>query len=82
KILHTDGVFVQIGLMPNTKWISNKLSLNNRSEIVTDRKGCTSVHGIFAAGDCTDEPYKQIVTAYGSGANAALSAFDYLIRNV
>ncbi|EPI57948.1 alkyl hydroperoxide reductase subunit F [Gardnerella vaginalis] len=82
KILHTDGVFVQIGLMPNTKWISNKLILNNRSEIVTDRKGCTSVHGIFAAGDCTDEPYKQIVTAYGSGANAALSAFDYLIRNV
>lgn len=82
KILHTDGVFVQIGLMPNTKWISNKLSLNNRSEIVTDRKGCTSVRGIFAAGDCTDEPYKQIVTAYGSGANAALSAFDYLIRNV
>lgn len=82
KILHTDGVFVQIGLMPNTKWISDKLSLNNRSEIVTDRKGCTSVRGIFAAGDCTDEPYKQIVTAYGSGANAALSAFDYLIRNV
>lgn len=82
KILHTDGVFVQIGLMPNTKWISDKLSLNNRSEIVTDRKGGTSVRGIFAAGDCTDEPYKQIVTAYGSGANAALSAFDYLIRNV
>lgn len=82
KILHTDGVFVQIGLMPNTKWISDKLSLNNRSEIVTDRKGCTSVRGIFAAGDCTDEPYKQIVTAYGSGATAALSAFDYLIRNV
>ena len=81
KILHTDGVFVQIGLMPNTKWIENKLSLNNRAEIVTDRKGCTSIPGIFAAGDCSDEPYKQIVTAYGSGANAALSAFDYLIRD-
>ena len=81
KILHTDGVFVQIGLMPNTKWIANKLSLNNRAEIVTDRKGCTSIPGIFAAGDCSDEPYKQIVTAYGSGANAALSAFDYLIRD-
>lgn len=81
KILHTDGVFVQIGLMPNTKWVANKLSLNNRAEIVTDRKGCTSIPGIFAAGDCSDEPYKQIVTAYGSGANAALSAFDYLIRD-
>ena len=81
KILHTDGVFVQIGLMPNTKWVENKLSLNNRAEIVTDRKGCTSIPGIFAAGDCSDEPYKQIVTAYGSGANAALSAFDYLIRD-
>lgn len=81
KILHTDGVFVQIGLMPNTKWVANKLSLNNRAEIVTDRKGCTSIPGVFAAGDCSDEPYKQIVTAYGSGANAALSAFDYLIRD-
>ncbi len=81
KVLQTDGVFVQIGLMPNTKWVADKLSLNNRAEIITDRRGCTNIPGIFAAGDCSDEPYKQIVTAYGSGANAALSAFDYLIRS-
>lgn len=81
KVLQTDGVFVQIGLMPNTKWVEDKLSLNNRAEIITDRRGCTNIPGIFAAGDCSDEPYKQIVTAYGSGANAALSAFDYLIRS-
>lgn len=80
-IIETDGVFVQIGLAPNTHWLGEQVPLNKRGEIITDRAGCTSVPGIFAAGDCSDEPYKQIVTAYGSGANAALSAFDYLIRN-
>ena len=80
-VIEADGVFVQIGLAPNTSWLENQLPLNKRGEIITDRAGCTEVPGIFAAGDCSDEPYKQIVTAYGSGANAALSAFDYIIRN-
>ena len=80
-VIEADGVFVQIGLAPNTSWLENQLPLNKRKEIITDRAGCTEVPGIFAAGDCSDEPYKQIVTAYGSGANAALSAFDYIIRN-
>lgn len=80
-IIEADGVFVQIGLAPNTLWLENQLPLNKRGEIITDRAGCTKVPGIFAAGDCSDEPYKQIVTAYGSGANAALSAFDYIIRS-
>ncbi len=80
-VIEADGVFVQIGLAPNTSWLENQLPLNKRKEIITDKAGCTEVPGIFAAGDCSDEPYKQIVTAYGSGANAALSAFDYIIRN-
>ena len=80
-IVETDGVFVQIGLAPNTRWLVNNISLNNRGEIITNRAGCTDTPGVFAAGDCSDEPYKQIVTAYGTGANAALSAFDYLIRS-
>ncbi|KLR95792.1 alkyl hydroperoxide reductase subunit F [Neisseria gonorrhoeae SK708] len=80
-VIEADGVFVQIGLAPNTRWLANQIPLNNRGEIITDRAGCTEATGIFAAGDCSDEPYKQIVTAYGSGANAALSAFDYIIRN-
>lgn len=80
-VIEADGVFVQIGLAPNTRWLENQIPLNNRGEIITNRAGCTDVPGIFAAGDCSDEPYKQIVTAYGTGANAALSAFDYLIRS-
>ena len=80
-IVETDGVFVQIGLAPNTRWLANNIPLNNRGEIITNRAGCTDTPGVFAAGDCSDEPYKQIVTAYGTGANAALSAFDYLIRS-
>lgn len=80
-VIEADGVFVQIGLAPNTRWLANQIPLNNRGEIITNRTGCTDIPGIFAAGDCSDEPYKQIVTAYGTGANAALSAFDYLIRS-
>lgn len=80
-VIEADGVFVQIGLAPNTRWLENQIPLNNRGEIITNRAGCTDIPGIFAAGDCSDEPYKQIVTAYGTGANAALSAFDYLIRS-
>ncbi|MDR0479564.1 MAG: alkyl hydroperoxide reductase subunit F [Burkholderiaceae bacterium] len=75
-----EGVFVQIGLMPNTEWLGDAVERNRMGEIVTDAKGQTSAPGVFAAGDCTTAPYKQIVVAAGSGAAAALSAFDYLIR--
>jgi alkyl hydroperoxide reductase subunit F len=74
------GVFVQIGLVPNTEWLDGALERNRMGEIVIDAKGATSVPGVFAAGDCASTPYKQIVIAAGSGAAAALSAFDYLIR--
>jgi alkyl hydroperoxide reductase subunit F len=72
-------VFVQIGLVPNTEWLDGVVE-RVRGEIVADAKGQTSAPGIFAAGDCTTAPYKQIVVAAGTGATAALSAFDYLIR--
>jgi len=74
------GVFVQIGLVPNTDWLGTAVERNRIGEIVTDRRGATSLPGVFAAGDCTDSPYKQIVISMGSGATAALAAFDYLIR--
>ncbi|WP_220775308.1 alkyl hydroperoxide reductase subunit F [Bacillus sp. BML-BC060] len=74
------GVFVQIGLVPNTDWLGETVE-RARREIVTDKHGATNVPGVFAAGDCTNNPYKQIIISMGSGANAALGAFDYLIRN-
>ena len=74
------GVFVQIGLVPNTDWLGETVE-RVRGEIVIDKHGATNVPGVFAAGDCTDSPYKQIIISMGSGANAALGAFDYLIRN-
>ncbi|EJR47253.1 NADH dehydrogenase [Bacillus cereus VD107] len=74
------GVFVQIGLVPNTDWLGDTVE-RARGEIVTDKHGATNVPGVFAAGDCTNNPYKQIIISMGSGANAALGAFDYLIRN-
>jgi len=74
------GVFVQIGLVPNTEWLKGTLELTKFGEIVIDAKGQTSVPGVFAAGDCTTVPFKQIVIAAGAGATAALSAFDHLIR--
>ena len=74
-----EGIFVQIGLVPNTEWLQGTLELN-RGEIVVDAKGQTSVPGVFAAGDCTTVPYKQIIIAAGDGAKAALGAFDHLIR--
>ncbi len=80
KSLKTDGVFVQIGLSPNTEWLSKLLKLNKQKEIVVDEKTKTSVDGIFAAGDVNSTPYKQIIIAMGEGAKAALSAFDYLAR--
>jgi alkyl hydroperoxide reductase subunit F len=75
-----DGVFVQIGLLPNTDWLRGTVELSPRGEVVVDERGATSVPGVFAAGDCTTAPYKQIVVALGAGATASLSAFDHLIR--
>ena len=75
-----EGVFVQIGLVPNTEWLKGTLELSKHGEIVVDARGQTSLPGVFAAGDVTTVPYKQIIIAAGEGAKAALSAFDYLIR--
>ena len=75
-----EGVFVQIGLVPNTEWLAGSVALSARGEIEVDPRGETSRPGIFAAGDCTTVPYKQIVIAMGEGSKASLSAFDYLIR--
>lgn len=75
------GVFVQIGLAANTDWLGETVERNRIGEIVVDNRNAASVPGVFAAGDCTDSVYKQIVIAMGSGASAALSAFDYLIRS-
>ena len=78
--LAVDGIFVQIGLLPNTEWLRDTLDISPRGEIVVSASGETSLPGVFAAGDCTTTPYKQIVIAAGEGAKAALSAFDHLIR--
>ncbi|MGF7127017.1 alkyl hydroperoxide reductase subunit F [Natronobacillus azotifigens] len=75
------GVFVQIGLVPNTDWLGDTVERNRMGEIVVDSHGATTLPGVFAAGDCTTNPYKQIIISMGSGATAALGAFDYLIRN-
>ncbi|MCG2840608.1 alkyl hydroperoxide reductase subunit F [Sandaracinobacter sp. RS1-74] len=75
-----EGVFVQIGLVPNTEWLKGTVELSKYGEIVTNARGETNVPGVFAAGDCTTVPYKQIVIAMGEGSKAALSAFDYMIR--
>jgi alkyl hydroperoxide reductase subunit F len=79
--LELAGVFVQIGLVPNTDWLKGTLKLSAHGEIEVDARGQTSVPGVFAAGDCTIVPYKQIVIAMGEGAKASLSAFDHLIRS-
>lgn len=75
-----EGIFVQIGLVPNTEWLDGAIAMTGRGEIEVDPRGATSAPGIFAAGDATTVPYKQIVIAMGEGSKAALSAFDYLIR--
>ncbi|MBO9498874.1 MAG: alkyl hydroperoxide reductase subunit F [Novosphingobium sp.] len=81
--IELEGVFVQIGLVPNTEWLKESgLALSKFGEIAIDHKAATSIPGVFAAGDCTTVPYKQIVIAMGEGSKAALSAFDYIIRNV
>ena len=79
--IELEGVFVQIGLVPNTEWLRGTVELSKHGEIIVDAKGQTSVPGVFAAGDATTVPYKQIIIAAGDGAKAALSAFDHLIRN-
>ncbi|QBF82601.1 alkyl hydroperoxide reductase subunit F [Shewanella maritima] len=74
------GVFVQIGLVPNTEWLRGVVEMTERGEVIVDARGQTSIPGVFAAGDMTNSPYKQIIIAMGSGATASLGAFDYLIR--
>ena len=81
KRVELEGVFVQIGLVPNTEWLRGTVELSKHGEIIVDAKGQTSVPGVFAAGDATTVPFKQIIIAAGDGAKAALSAFDHLIRN-
>ena len=80
-LVNLEGVFVQIGLVPNTEWLKGTLELSKFGEIIVNAKGETNVPGVFAAGDCTTVPFKQIVIAAGDGAKAALSAFDHLIRH-
>lgn len=81
KHIDVAGVFIQIGLVPNTDWLEGTVERSKFGEIIVDNHGATNVPGIFAAGDCTNSPYKQIIISMGSGATASLSAFDYLIRN-
>jgi NADH-dependent peroxiredoxin subunit F len=81
RTVELEGIFVQIGLLPNTEWLKGTLELSPRGEIVIDERGQTSLPGVFAAGDATTVPYKQIVIAMGAGSAAALSAFDHLIRS-
>jgi NADH-dependent peroxiredoxin subunit F len=81
KRVELEGVFVQIGLVPNTEWLKGTVELSRHGEIIVDAKGATSVPGVFAAGDVTTVPFKQIVIAVGEGAKASLGAFDFMIRN-
>ena len=76
-----EGIFVQIGLLPNTDWLKGTVELTRFGEVEVDSHARTDVPGVFAAGDCTTTPYKQIVIAAGDGSKAALSAFDHLIRS-
>jgi alkyl hydroperoxide reductase subunit F len=80
KKIDLEGVFVQIGLVPNAEWLKGTMDLSAHGEIEVDAKGQTSVPGVFAAGDVTTVPFKQIVIAVGEGAKASLAAFDYLMR--
>lgn len=81
KHIELQGIFVQIGLVPNTDWLGDTIERTRFGEIVVDKHGATNIPGVYAAGDCTDSAYKQIIISMGSGATAALGAFDYLIRN-
>lgn len=79
--IHVQGVFILIGLMPNTEWLDDTVERTKIGEIIVDKHGASNIPGVFAAGDCTDSAYKQIIISMGSGATAALGAFDYLILN-
>jgi len=79
--IELSGIFVQIGLLPNTDFLKGSVELSPRGEIIINERNETNVAGVFAAGDCTTVPYKQIIIATGEGAKASLSAFDYIIRN-
>lgn len=81
KKLDVEGVFIQIGLVPNTDWVKDSVALSKYGEIEVNNHGETSLPGVFAAGDVTTVPYKQIIIAMGEGSKAALGAFDFLIRN-
>ena len=81
QTVELEGIFVQIGLLPNSEWLKGAVELTERGEIMVNARGETNVPGVFAAGDVTTVPYKQIVIAVGQGATASLSAFDYLIRS-
>jgi len=81
KNVELEGVFVQIGLLPNSDWLKGTIELSKHGEVVTDQRGETNIPGVFAGGDVTTVPYKQIVIAMGEGARASLSAFDHLIRH-
>src|SRR5690606_9426877 len=81
KRVELEGIFVQIGLLPNTDWLKGTLDLSPRGEIAVDARGQTSLPGVFAAGDVTTAPFKQIIIAMGEGAKASLAAFDHLIRS-
>jgi NADH-dependent peroxiredoxin subunit F len=81
KHIELQGIFVQIGLVPNTDWLGETIERTRFGEIIVNKHGATNIPGVFAAGDCTDSAYKQIIISMGSGATAALGAFDYLIRN-
>ncbi len=81
KQVELEGIFVQIGLVPNTEWLKGTVALTRHGEIEVDVRGQTSVPGVFAAGDVTTVPFKQIVIAAGEGSKAALGAFDHLIRS-
>ena len=80
--VHVQGIFILIGLVPNTDWLADSgIERTKHGEVIVDKHGSTNIPGVFAAGDCTDSVYKQIIISMGSGATAALGAFDYLIRN-
>ncbi|MDN4608433.1 alkyl hydroperoxide reductase subunit F [Sporosarcina highlanderae] len=81
KHIEIAGIFIQIGLVPNTAWLGDSVERNKFGEIIVDNRGATNVPGVFAAGDCTDSPFKQIIISMGSGATASLAAVDYLVRN-
>ena len=81
KKLDVEGIFILIGLIPNTDWLKGSVEMDPRGQIVVDGHGATNIEGVYAAGDCTNSVYKQIIISMGSGATAALGAFDYMIRN-